>query len=148
MHFTLYILGLKEALLIQKTSVIAIVLFLSAICLSKVAAQDNLHCTLTLGEQLINWQRLETSNPQEGSVSSAPPGKEGIPVEALESFMNGELNDDFNFPVLFEDSGKKEPDFDIPIVINDRVEEFIELFQTTIRDRFVTWLARSGRYIP
>jgi membrane-bound lytic murein transglycosylase D len=28
------------------------------------------------------------------------------------------------------------------------VEEFIHYFQTIRRDRFVTWLARSGRYIP
>jgi membrane-bound lytic murein transglycosylase D len=38
--------------------------------------------------------------------------------------------------------------FDIPIVINDRVEYFIEYFQTTHRKAFSLWLQRSGRYIP
>jgi len=38
--------------------------------------------------------------------------------------------------------------FDIPIVINDRVQYFITFFQTVVRDRFARWLKRSGRYIP
>jgi membrane-bound lytic murein transglycosylase D len=38
--------------------------------------------------------------------------------------------------------------FDIPIVVNDRVEYFIEYFQTTHREPFSRWLQRSGRYIP
>jgi len=40
------------------------------------------------------------------------------------------------------------PSFDIPIVVNDRVEYFIRFFQTVARDRFVNWLKRSGRYVP
>jgi membrane-bound lytic murein transglycosylase D len=43
---------------------------------------------------------------------------------------------------------EKEVTFDIPIVINDQVESFIEYFQTTHRDAFALWLQRSGRYIP
>lgn len=38
--------------------------------------------------------------------------------------------------------------FDIPIVVNDRVEYFIRFFQTVARDRFINWLKRSGRYVP
>jgi len=44
--------------------------------------------------------------------------------------------------------GEKEITFDIPIVVNDRVEYFIEYFQTTHRKAFERWLQRSGRYIP
>jgi len=44
--------------------------------------------------------------------------------------------------------GEKEVSFDIPIVVNDRVEYFIEYFQTTHRKPFTRWLQRSGRYIP
>lgn len=40
------------------------------------------------------------------------------------------------------------PAFDIPIVVNDRVEYFIRFFQTTARERFARWLKRSGKYIP
>jgi len=60
-------------------------------------------------------------------------------------FLEG---DDLNIEALAGEQPKKEPDFDIPIVINEKVQEFIHYFQTTRRDRFVTWLARSGRYIP
>jgi membrane-bound lytic murein transglycosylase D len=57
-------------------------------------------------------------------------------------------------PELYEEAqaGEKEddgePDFDIPIVINGKVERFITYFQTRGRKVFTRWLARSGRYIP
>ena len=44
--------------------------------------------------------------------------------------------------------GTQEVTFDIPIVVNDQVEYFIEYFQTTHRKPFTRWLERSGRYIP
>ena len=44
--------------------------------------------------------------------------------------------------------GEEEVTFDIPIVVNDQVEYFIEYFQTTQRKAFSLWLQRSGRYIP
>jgi len=70
-------------------------------------------------------------------------------VKALESpLSDDESIDGFNLEILTGDRRKKEPDFDIPIVINNKVEQFIRYFQTTIRDRFVTWLARSEKYIP
>lgn len=43
---------------------------------------------------------------------------------------------------------EKEVSFDIPIVVNDQVEYFLEYFQTTHRKPFTLWLQRSGRYIP
>ncbi|MCB2225554.1 MAG: LysM peptidoglycan-binding domain-containing protein [Desulfarculaceae bacterium] len=42
----------------------------------------------------------------------------------------------------------EEVSYDIPIVINSRVEYFIEYFQTRIPKRFKIWLSRSGRYLP
>ena len=48
--------------------------------------------------------------------------------------------------------GKTQPsegvNYDIPIVINARVEFFIDYFQTRIPKRFRLWLSRSGRYMP
>ena len=38
--------------------------------------------------------------------------------------------------------------YDVPIVLNESVEDYIEYFQTELRDRFKLWLERSGRYIP
>lgn len=52
-------------------------------------------------------------------------------------------------PSEIEEAKKeKEITFDIPIVINDQVESFIEYFRTTHRKPFALWLQRSGRYIP
>ncbi len=49
-----------------------------------------------------------------------------------------------------EETGPSEEEitYDVPIVLNESVEAHLEYFQTTIRDRFELWLARSGRYIP
>jgi membrane-bound lytic murein transglycosylase D len=41
-----------------------------------------------------------------------------------------------------------EPKFDIPIIINEKVEYFINYFQTTRREIFTKWLSRSRAYIP
>ena len=38
--------------------------------------------------------------------------------------------------------------FDIPIIINGKVEQFIKYYQTRGRKVFSRWLARSSRYIP
>jgi len=106
--------------LLKKISLIGIIFFFSSTCLSSGAAEDNLRTYLTMEEQ--RQQGLEFFHLQEG--------------------------DDFNLEALLGDSRKKEPDFDIPIVVNARVEQFIQCFQTTLREKFVTWLARSGKYIP
>ena len=120
MHFLLNILRREKAPLLKKISLIGIIFFLASTCLSSGAAEDNLRTFLTMEEQ--RQQGLEFFHLQEG--------------------------DDFNLEALLEDRRKKEPDFDIPIVVNARVEQFIQCFQTTLREKFVTWLARSGKYIP
>lgn len=38
--------------------------------------------------------------------------------------------------------------FDVPIVINERVEYFIRFFTTQHREHFTKWLSRSSRYLP
>ena len=38
--------------------------------------------------------------------------------------------------------------YSVPIVYNEDVEVYINLFQTRLRDRFSSWLARSGQYLP
>ncbi|MBI3995728.1 MAG: transglycosylase SLT domain-containing protein [Nitrospirae bacterium] len=46
------------------------------------------------------------------------------------------------------DVSDEEITYDVPIVLNESVEDYIEYFQTAIRDKFKLWLERSGRYIP
>jgi membrane-bound lytic murein transglycosylase D len=101
---------------------IGIIFFLSFTCLSSATAQNNFRFHLEKEEQISYRLELEPFQFQDG--------------------------DYLNIEALAGEQLKKEPDFDIPIVINEKVEQFIHYFQTIRRDRFVTWLARSGRYIP
>jgi membrane-bound lytic murein transglycosylase D len=84
----------------------------------------------------------------EASSSFIPPGKERLIVETLALPGHEGSSDNVYVEFLLGDERTDEFDFDIPIVINARVEQFIECFQTTARERFVTWLARSQKYIP
>lgn len=97
----------------------------------------------------------EKPSSQETLSSSGTPSPHG-PASSTESKWGGGLdlpisdqsNDDFILEVFPKDEQKQGPDFDIPIVINAKVEQFIQYFQTTARKVFANWLARSERYIP
>jgi membrane-bound lytic murein transglycosylase D len=77
-----------------------------------------------------------------------------IPVSTQEPVMKTDLptedepNEDFKLETLPADRPRQAQEFDIPIVINQRVEHFILYFQTTAKKIFANWLARSERYIP
>jgi membrane-bound lytic murein transglycosylase D len=123
-----------------------IVFLLISTCLSNAAAQE---------EEISNWQQQKALRVQEFAVlpierssSSIFLVGEGLRVAALEPPLTGEFIYDFNLELLLGEWPKKESHFDIPIVVNDNVEQCIQLFQTTIRDKFITWLARSGKYTP
>jgi membrane-bound lytic murein transglycosylase D len=75
-------------------------------------------------------------------------GGEDPTVMTLSLPISDESNDDLDLKNLPIDQIKKDPDFDIPIVINRKVEQCIHYFQTKIREKFVTWLGRSEKYIP
>jgi len=97
----------------------------------------------------------EKSSPQEIPCSSEKPSASNptSPAEnqgnwSLEFPTGEESNDDFSLEVIPQERQKQGPDFDIPIVINAKVEQFIQYFQTTGRKVFANWLARSERYIP
>lgn len=47
-----------------------------------------------------------------------------------------------------EDPLAPEVTYDVPIILNELVTNYITFFQTRLRDRFEEWLSRSGRYIP
>jgi len=134
LHFTLHALHLKEVLLIQKILFIGIIFSLSLMCLSNVAAQNNFYPYLTMEGQLSDHQELEI--------------REGPRVVTIEPPVSNESIDDFKLAILPIGLHKKETEFDIPIVINGKVEHYIQYFQTTIRDKFITWLSRSEKYIP
>jgi membrane-bound lytic murein transglycosylase D len=120
MRYTLYSLG--------------IIFFLSSTCPSNVTAQNNFYFYLTTEKQLSDHQELEI--------------REEPSVVTLEPPISDESSDDLKLAILPIGLPKKEPEFDIPVVINSKVEQCIQYFQTTIRDKFVTWLSRSEKYIP
>ncbi len=59
-----------------------------------------------------------------------------------------ESTDGFDIVILPRNQVQKALDFDIPIVMNAKVEQFIQYFQTTAKKVFSNWLARSEKYIP
>ncbi len=118
----------------QKIPLIGIILLLSATYLPNVAAQDSFSSSLTMEEQLSNRQELEM--------------REGPLEKAIELPVSNRSTENLNQEILTGDRHKKEPGFDIPIVINEKVEQFIQYFQTTLRDKFISWLGRSEIYIP
>ncbi len=86
------------------------------------------------------------SAEQEGWPLIPPPTKDPVLKTGLSP--EDKPNEDFNLEALHVDRTKQVQEFDIPIIINQRVGQFVQYFQTTGRKIFSHWLARSERYIP
>jgi membrane-bound lytic murein transglycosylase D len=99
------------------------------------------------GWKILPFQGKPASSGEE-SFPPIPSGKGGSFAETLGLPDAEESDDNIYVEFLLRDHRMNEFDFDIPIVINARVEQFIECFQTTFRERFVKWLERSRKYIP
>ncbi len=132
----------------RKILVVGIILFLSSACLShrnslseKTPSQPS---SATEESSFFNRSEPEEILPPE---PLSPSLQEHAPAEP-ELPAGEESNEDFSLEILPGDQPQKELDFDIPIVINEQVEHFIQYFQTTARNRFSVWLARSEKYIP
>ena len=69
-------------------------------------------------------------------------------LSSLDLPISDESNDDFSLEVLPGGRFTRGTDFDIPIVINEKVEHFLHYFQTSLKSRFSNWLARSEKFIP
>jgi len=141
--------------LLRKVSLTGIIFFLSFSFLSNAGAQSDLHSYSTKENEPSTRQESEMFYFQESpasywekSSSFIPPTRERLAVETLALSGREESSDNIYMEFLVRDQRTNEFDFDIPIVINARVEQFIECFQTTARERFVIWLARSQKYIP
>ena len=90
---------------------------------------------------------LHNSSAEQCESSSIPVPTEE-PVMKTDIPTEDEPNEDFRLETFPADHPKQPQDFDIPIVINARVEQFIQYFQTAGKKIFTNWLARSERYIP
>ncbi len=72
-------------------------------------------------------------------------GPPGLPWRFAEMFLPAAQRSDTYGE---RESGQSLPDYDVPIVLNRRVELHIQSFNTTMRDRFEEWLTRLRHYKP
>ncbi len=139
---------------------VGMILFLSSSCLPHMGflpekTRTEFLSTTETQTSLFTQEELEEffSNipaPSQMEIPTPPSSSpiNGLSVGSLELPIRDESNDEFSIVVLPRNELKKELDFDIPIVINAKVEQFIQYFQTTAKKIFSNWLARSEKYIP
>jgi membrane-bound lytic murein transglycosylase D len=139
---------------------VGMILFLSSACLPHLSFlpeknSSDLASTVEEKPSLFTQSELEQLFPQECGPSPTESSSSLSDYPTEEKFVSktdlpvgDESNEDFNLERLPADRPKNTQDFDIPIVINARVEQFIQYFQTTGKKIFTNWLARSERYIP
>ena len=142
-----------------KTLAVGMVLFLVSACLSHPGPlpEKTLSPSPSTKEEVSLPPQTEPENlssrempppPEAPSPSHSPSTAGNQWVSSFDFPISDEANDDFSFEVLPKDRPKPKQEFDIPIVINAKVEQFIQYFQTTARKPFSNWLARSERYVP
>jgi membrane-bound lytic murein transglycosylase D len=145
--------------MMRKVLLLGMILILSSACLPHLNLhpeknQPDLAAAVDEQPSLFTPSELETllsCDPPPLQMKETSLAAEGIPLARFELPISDESNDDFNLEVLEVFPGgrpKKGAGFDIPIVINEKVEHFVQYFQTTAKNRFSSWLARSEKYIP
>lgn len=83
--------------------------------------------------------------PPDESSSTLTPDPSSLPSDSSPPTPS----DDTALPdTTAEEEDEEEITYDVPIIVNNKVEDYLRYFQTTIRERFGTWLYRSGRYLP
>lgn len=139
---------------------LGMILLLSTACLPHIGlipekTRSDLLSTRKEQPSLFTPGELETffsSEPVPSQTEASPlafkPPVPGLTDGKLELPISDESSDDFNLEILPEDHPNKGENFDIPIVMNAKVEHFIHYFQTTAKNSFANWLARSEKYIP
>jgi membrane-bound lytic murein transglycosylase D len=144
----------------HKVLLVGMILFLSSACLPHLSFLPEKNSSVldsAEGEipSLFTQAELEQLFPQTSSPSSTDlySSLEEYPTEENRDEKTDlpevdETSEDFNLERLPADQPKSKPEFDIPIVMNAKVEQFIQYFQTTAKKIFTNWLARSERYIP
>jgi len=140
-----------------------LILFLSSACLPgihSVSSKSDFDgpSTNVAEPSLFTQSELEKLFPdQPVSSRNHPPASIPLPVSVSENRLamrslylpiSDESSDDFNLAILSGDLNGRKKEFDIPIVINEKVEHFVHYFQTKGRKIFSNWLARSEKYIP
>ena len=69
-------------------------------------------------------------------------------LDELIQQVNELIQKELDESIQEEEEPTEEITYDVPIVVNESVESYLNYFQTRLRDRFALWLSRSGRYLP
>ena len=109
----------------------------------------------SLESSLFTREELDKLFSAERVIAQAAPSTSAAELAAGELLYGGpspsineECNNDFQLEVFPKEHTKGNAEFDIPIVVNAKVEQFVQYFQTTLKSQFANWLARSEKYIP
>lgn len=144
--------------MVRKRLGVGMILFLCSACLPHLSHLSEKAYSpssfKTDGGSLFTKSELEAFFSQGPSVlqKEGTPLLSGTPIESrpvrsIEMAISDESNEEFNLGVVPKDRPKQAREFDIPIVVNSKVEQFIQYFQTTARKAFSNWLSRSEKYI-
>jgi membrane-bound lytic murein transglycosylase D len=88
-----------------------------------------------------------SSSTQLASLSREQQLHQALELPPSEIFVQNEQEiDSSDFELVIPE--KELPESDIPLTLNNKVEFFINYFQTSGRNAFSRWLSRSERYIP
>ena len=151
---------MKRHLVKHKILWIGMILFLSSACFPQMGSlrydsQDRVSSEEQEEPSLFTPSELEAlfsqdrvTHPLETDLGLG--GSSAVPLLPWDGSrpVSEESNDDFSFEASPGTGPKNGTDFDIPIVMNARVEHFIRYFQTSGKKIFSGWLARSAKYIP
>lgn len=152
---------MKGFFIMHKILCLGLVLFLSSGCLPRIASlpsQDySEHLPAQAGSpSLFTPTELEelfsqpTAPPQVDPmmITSSSSEENQVAFLSLELPISDESSDNFYLEIIPGNQPRGKKEFDIPIVINEKVEYFLNYFQTRARNNFSNWLARSEKYVP
>ncbi len=119
---------------------IFIIIFLTNCSKNIINSQDPIN---SVTENKFSIEELFLSDMEEPDEFQIT---ELLPKEMLDDNIDIQLSKEEidNFNTIFNNG----PSYDIPLVMNSKVEHMIHYFQTTCHKTFALWLSRSGRYIP
>ena len=115
---------------------------------SKTSAEPSLFTQTELEKLFTASSPPLRTEPHAFSPMAVGSTENRLAIRGLHLPISDESSDDFHLEILPGDQDRKKSGFDIPIVINEKVEHFLHYFQTAGRKHFTNWLARSEKYIP
>lgn len=131
---------------VVRKGLMRLVLFLLATASPAFAIEGGTIASASLNPPLsppLLRERLGVATAMEKQEEENNSGQDAVPDE--EQYL--QRLDDLTAETP-DDEIEEEITYDVPVVVNDKVELFIKYFQTRGRKYFEKWLARSAMYLP